>query len=411
MELSLALLEWMMAESGEAWLERAREVLDAGATTLQTLTMLRRDLDAPQATAAVDQVLLRRAAAEKFSRASAMWFTRRGLEQASSESVARYKASRFPAGELVADLCCGIGGDAIGLAQRGLCQVVDRDPLLVRIAAANCGAYAATNVVGDASDVTRLDPRQTPWVHLDPDRRKAGRRTIQLEFFDPGLPELERWSQGTRGLAVKIAPASAIPASWEARCERQWIGHRRECKQQVLWWGELARHPAERVAMVIGENDCVDEFRGRGSLTSHARTTKPGRFIVEPHPTVRAADLCQHLATAYALERLDHSRRFYSAEHPIPTGLVGNYESIAELPPRPKEVSAMLKKIDAAKPQIKAPGAPAALVQPLLSIPAGGTRNFVLILTEINDRWRCLLTQPVSDGWKRLRGEQPNSSL
>ena len=62
---------------------------------------------------------LRNRATVKFALASKMFFTRRGYEQASSEIVAHHKAKRFPKGA-VADLCCGIGGDAIALAQHGM---------------------------------------------------------------------------------------------------------------------------------------------------------------------------------------------------------------------------------------------------------------------------------------------------
>ena len=61
--------------------------------------------------AALTQQALRVAARAKFSRAEQMLFTRAGLEQASSELTARHAAARFAGARLVADLCCGIGGN------------------------------------------------------------------------------------------------------------------------------------------------------------------------------------------------------------------------------------------------------------------------------------------------------------
>ena len=66
---------------------------------------------------------LRHKAKGKFSRAAAMWFDRKGLEQSTSEAIARHKAQRFEGP--VWDLCCGIGGDAIALAER--CDVTAVD--------------------------------------------------------------------------------------------------------------------------------------------------------------------------------------------------------------------------------------------------------------------------------------------
>src|SRR6476660_9379558 len=51
---------------------------------------------------------LRRRGAGKFSRADQMWFDRTGLEQSTSEAVARHKARRFEEAPEVVDLCSGI---------------------------------------------------------------------------------------------------------------------------------------------------------------------------------------------------------------------------------------------------------------------------------------------------------------
>src|SRR5581483_7662919 len=67
--------------------------------------------------AALTQQALRVAARAKFSRADEMLFTRAGLEQASSEATATHTAARFAAASVVADLCCGIGGNLLALAQ------------------------------------------------------------------------------------------------------------------------------------------------------------------------------------------------------------------------------------------------------------------------------------------------------
>src|SRR5688572_14279469 len=81
------------------------------------------------AAAAVAQVRLRRRAARKFSRSDQMWFTPSLLEQASAEVVSRHRARRYASfrerGEAIADLCCGLGGDSIGLAESGPVHAVD----------------------------------------------------------------------------------------------------------------------------------------------------------------------------------------------------------------------------------------------------------------------------------------------
>ena len=81
-----------------------------------------------------DGAELRLRARAKFDRAGRMFFTRSGLEQASAEVVARHRARRFDTAGPVADLCCGIGGDLIALAERHPVLAVDIDPLHLRMA-------------------------------------------------------------------------------------------------------------------------------------------------------------------------------------------------------------------------------------------------------------------------------------
>ena len=63
---------------------------------------LRKDLSLQRAHLVVEQIELRRRAREKFSLAEKMYLTRKGLEQATDERLAAYKASRFPPGDYAA---------------------------------------------------------------------------------------------------------------------------------------------------------------------------------------------------------------------------------------------------------------------------------------------------------------------
>ncbi|MGH7139964.1 MAG: hypothetical protein ACREHD_29850, partial [Pirellulales bacterium] len=78
---------------------------------LGTAGRLRKNLSATRVHLLLAQVELRRRARLKFIYAERMFFTPVGLEQATDEWIAAYKASRFLSNEPVIDLCCGIGGD------------------------------------------------------------------------------------------------------------------------------------------------------------------------------------------------------------------------------------------------------------------------------------------------------------
>src|SRR5436309_7280206 len=86
---------------------------------LTRISHLRKFHPPARVAAAIELLNLRVRARAKFSRADEMFFTREGLEQSSSEAVAKWGAARFPEGATILDLCCGIGGDAVALASRG----------------------------------------------------------------------------------------------------------------------------------------------------------------------------------------------------------------------------------------------------------------------------------------------------
>ena len=77
---------------------------------------------------AIGQWELRKKAVGKFKQAAEMLFTAEALEQSTHEAVAKWRASQFPEGALVADLTTGIGGDLIALAKRGPVLGFDLDP-------------------------------------------------------------------------------------------------------------------------------------------------------------------------------------------------------------------------------------------------------------------------------------------
>ena len=112
---------------------------------VSAITSLRRDYSAQAVSVALSLVEARRKAQRKFGeRGRSLIADVAGVEQASGAAVAAYKARRFAdllgGGATIADLCCGIGGDAMALADVGLDVIaVDRDPLRAWMAGQNGG--------------------------------------------------------------------------------------------------------------------------------------------------------------------------------------------------------------------------------------------------------------------------------
>ncbi|MEW5543178.1 methyltransferase domain-containing protein, partial [Streptomyces cyaneofuscatus] len=147
------------------------------AQELATATRLRRTHPAELVSAALGQARLRQRAVAKFGAGDAyrMYFTPNGVEQATRTSVATHRAARFAALGVrsVADLCCGIGGDAIALARAGIAVLaVDRDPLTAEVARANAEALGLADLIEvRCADVTEIDTSPYDAVFVDPARR------------------------------------------------------------------------------------------------------------------------------------------------------------------------------------------------------------------------------------------------
>ena len=323
LESSTELCRWLTTVEAASLM---RSLADRGEPLHRQLQRLRRGADglSPAAASAVtQQVALRRRALSKFPAADQMLFTAKLLEQSTDYAIAMYKASRFPKDVVVADLCCGMGGDLLALAARGPVVGVDADPIAIELARHNATAAAESDRPADVrlvchpvEDVLRqlksgkgnannagYPGAAWAWAHIDPDRRPDGVRTSGWEYSQPGPNTLEALREGLDGLAVKLAPAADIPADWNELSQREWIGSRGECRQQVVWCGELASEPGMRTATVV-DGARVSQFHAASDeqqpLLASARSF--GDYLLEPHPAVLGAQLGEAFAAAHQLE-------------------------------------------------------------------------------------------------------------
>ncbi|MCK9874502.1 class I SAM-dependent methyltransferase [Frankia sp. Ag45/Mut15] len=254
---------------------------------------------------AFGQAELRRHAQAKFALAERMFFTRAGLEQASSQAAAAHRAERFAGLARLADLCTGIGGDAqalvhaadgeAGTADREI-LLVDRDPLHLWMAAHNAALDAATDSAatdsaatdsaatdsaatdsagfggagrGDGTsavtsaghagagisarvgtrlaDVRDIDLVGFDGVFVDPARR-AGDRRLGSSACEPPLPWCFALVDQVAAVAVKAAPGidvAVVPSGWEI----EFVADGRDLKEAVLFSPALAS--ARRRATIL----------------------------------------------------------------------------------------------------------------------------------------------------------------
>lgn len=299
--------EWLVSREARRWLDFAA----TNASALVAATKhLRQVLDPVRTHLVLEQAELRQRAKVKFSQADRMFFTRKLLEQATDEQVAAHKAARFADCDSAADLCCGIGGDLLALADVAATIVgVDKDPLAGLLAAENCvntGRDAASVEVGDAAD---FDVASIDAWHIDPDRRAAGTRASDPAWCQPDVATIDRMLAANPHAAVKLAPAADAPETWSTACEREWIESRGECRQQVAWFGRLTEHHGRRRATVLDSAGEAVSFFADVSAAGVSAAEPPqantvGRLLFEPAAAVLAAGLAGPLAAAAKLAPL-----------------------------------------------------------------------------------------------------------
>ena len=347
---------WLTSDEAAPYLDLAALELTADPTSLVRLTSkLRKNLSAEQVHLVLEQVGLRRRAKEKFASAERMFFTPKLLMQASDEVIAAYKAVRLPVGGEFADLCCGIGGDLLALAGQGSCVGVDRDESLVHLAQRNCevtGRGGGRAMVADAATFPVQD--FAAW-HIDPDRRPSGKRTTQVELYEPPLEVLESLLAKNPHAAIKCAPAAEVPAEWEGSAEREWLETRGECRQQVAWFGSLARLPSEKAATIVDAAHGPRTVQGRGEGPVPV-AEKIGRYVFEPAAAVLAARLTHVLCETHRLAAVSGKAMYLTGDSLVQDSALAGFEVLDVLPLDERQLKAWLRERRIGRLEVKKRG-------------------------------------------------------
>ncbi|MFJ5969779.1 methyltransferase domain-containing protein [Streptomyces sp. NPDC093060] len=333
-------LALLLTPEGRALLDEVRDTDPA--QELAVATRLRREHPAELVSAALGQARLRQRAVAKFGAEDArrMFFTPNGVEQSTRASVAAYRAGRMR--ELgvtsVADLCCGIGGDAIALARAGIrVLAVDRDPRTAATARANAEALGLAGLIEvREADVTEVDTAGYDAVFVDPARRGGRGRIFDPEAYSPPLSWAVATALGAPRAALKIAPGiphEAIPAEAEA----EWISDGGDVKEAVLWFGTGAQG-AVRATLLPGPRALL----GRGLPDPRVRPV--GRYLYEPDGAVIRAHLVAEMAEEVGGGLIDETIAYVTADELHPTPYASAYEITDLLPFNVKKLKALLRE-------------------------------------------------------------------
>jgi len=339
------------------------------------------------AAAALEQVTLRRRAVAKFGdRATAMFCTRDGLEQATRPSVAAHHARRFVRAGVsrVIDLGCGIGSDAWAFADAGLEVIaVERDPHTAEIARANLVGRAEV-ITGDAEQLAEEIIGERDGVFLDPARRTTSGRLWHTEDFTPRWAFVTELLADGRTVGVKLGPAlphREIPVGVEA----EWVSDRGETVEVCLWSGP-GSVPDSRAALIMPDHRLPAD-PGRARLPVSA----PGRFLYEPDGAVIRSGAITVLGEQLGGWLLDDQIAYLSADAYTSTPYADAFEISEVLPYSEKVLRRWVRDQRIGRLEIKKRGVdgdPAVLRRRLKPV---GERKATMIISRTQQGARVLI--------------------
>ena len=285
--------------------------------------------------------------------ADRLYLTADGLQQATRPAVAARRTARFAAvgAQVIADLCCGVGGDLPALAAAApRVLAVDRDPLTAEVARANLGVLGlADRVEVRCADVTQVDLAGVQAAFVDPARRGPRGRTFDPAGYSPPFSFVLDLAARCPATGAKLAPGiphGVLPAGAEA----EWVSVGGDVVECALWFGPLAG-PARRRATLLPAG---------ATLTGDGDTAAPAgpvsRFLYEPDGAVIRAGLVAEAAALVDGTLLDPTIAYVTSERLEHTPFLTAYEITDVLPFQLKRLRALLRSREVGRLTVKKRG-------------------------------------------------------
>lgn len=359
---------------------------------LSLAMQLRQQVEPEAAQALLETALLRQEAAVKFSRASEMYFTREALEQASSEALSRYRAERFRQAGIkrVADLGCGIGGDALALAADMEVMGVEWQPVRLAMAQENVRAYGhGANFRPLQADLLELTPLPVQAAFFDPARRdENGRRLYSVQQYRPPLHLIDKWRVWIGETAVKISPGVDYEELPED-AEIEFISLHGEVKEGVLWFGDLRSGAARRATLLPAGHTLTDEALPATPIA----VTEPRAYLYEPDKAVIRAHLVEALAALLGATKLDEEIAYLTADSLQVTPLARCFVVEDWFPFQLKQLRHYLRKRNIGRVVIKKRGSPLEPETLQRQLRLQGEEACIVFLTQVGGEAAVLIAQ------------------
>ncbi|WP_292468759.1 methyltransferase domain-containing protein [Methanolobus sp.] len=259
-----------------------------------------------------------------------------GIRFATPEPVAEYRAKRLQC-RVIADISCGIGGQAIYFAQKcDFVYAIEIDPKKIEYARKNAKIIGVDNIEfipGDSlsPDVIAKLPNLDV-VFSDPARPPAEKER-SIENLSPSIPEvMKAYAYKSSNFAFE-APPQLSPEKIPFDCEKEYMSLEGKLNRLNLYFGDLKKTD---ISAVVLPGDAI--IRKKNTTINIERTAKPGLYAYEPEECITKAGLLEQL-TAYFkndapntnIFEIDEKRVLISSDKALECKLFKNSYKVAKV--------------------------------------------------------------------------------
>jgi SAM-dependent methyltransferase len=394
--MDLESLKFLRTPAGSMLLQQATDLIQSGVDLLTMLTRLQKQvsrdaLGEKHVRAAVETGELRQKAKTKFSWGEQGFFSKEALEQSSSEAVSTYRSKRYQPYSHVLDACCGIGADAISLADISRVTAVDNDPLRLALAQFNAELMGRSIQFLEQDVLTGVLPTDVDAVFFDPDRRADGIRHVRVTEMVPDVKAFLSLWPDEFPIGIKLAPGVFRDELDDFDAEVEYISLNGELKECVTWLGSLRTARRRATMLPSGESFSSD------SEISDEPTIQPlGMYLHEPDPVFHRAGLVSDLAEKLQCWQIDHSSSILSSDELIASPFIESFRVEASFPFQLKALRKELRSRDIGRLTILKRGAQVDVNQLQKQLKLEGSRHVWLMLTQIEEKSTVILAEKVS---------------